>query len=334
MYGAYAGDGPEPIGFLLVPKFSMMAFVCAVEPLRVGNRLAGREIFAWHAYSTDGAPVEASNGMRIMVEGPVQAIGDIPTLLVCAGFEPERYATRSVLRALQRLARAGVVLGGLDTGALLLAKARLLDGVTVTMHWEAVPAFREAFPEIRVRDELYEVDGNRITCAGGAAAVDLMLDMIATKYGPALAIAVSEQLIHERIRDRRDHQRMQPSSRLGVSDWRLIKVISLMERHLDEPLGKDRLAHGCRISTRQLERLFRAHLGATPSGYYLELRLIRARHLLRQTQMSVIEIAAAAGFTSASSLSRAYATHFGLPPSRDRLEPSRWSLPLPVARAP
>src|ERR1700731_4785314 len=92
MYRAYAGEGPEPIGFLLVPQFSMMAFLSAVEPLRVANRLAGRGLFAWHAHSSDGGPVEASNGMRIVVEGPLQAIGDIPTLLVCAGFEPERYA--------------------------------------------------------------------------------------------------------------------------------------------------------------------------------------------------------------------------------------------------
>ncbi|MBV9701878.1 MAG: GlxA family transcriptional regulator [Methylobacteriaceae bacterium] len=332
MYRADAGDGPEPIGFLLVPKFSMMAFLCAVEPLRVANRLAGREIFAWHAYSSDGAPVEASNGMRIMVEGPVEAIARVPTLLVCAGFEPERFATRNVLRALQRLARAGVVLGGIDTGALLLARARLLDGVTVTMHWEAVAAFREAFPDIRVRDELYEIDRGRITCAGGTAAMDLMLDMIATRHGQALAVAVSEQFIHDRIRDRRDHQRMEPAARLGVSDSRLIKVITLMERHLDEPLGKDRLAGSCGVSTRQLERLFRARLGATPSAYYVELRLARARQLLRQTDMSVIEIAAACGFTSASSLSRAYRTLFAVPPSRDRLEPSRWMLPLPVAR--
>jgi AraC family carnitine catabolism transcriptional activator len=327
MYGAYAGEGPEPIGFLLAPKFSMMAFLCAVEPLRIANRLAGRAVFAWHAYSADGAPVEASNGMRIMVEAPLAAVTGMPTLLVCAGFEPEQLATRHVLRCLQRLARAGVLLGGLDTGAVVLAKAGLLDDVTVTMHWEAVPAFREAFPHITVKDELFEVDCGRITCAGGTAAMDMMLDMIATKHGEPLAVAISEQLIHDRIRDRRDHQRMAPSARLGIGDRRVIKSIGIMERHLDEPVTNAKLAANCGVSARQLERLFGAQLGKAPAAYYLELRLVRARHLLRQSDLSVIEVAAATGFASASALSRAYRQHFGLPPSRDRLEPPRWASP-------
>lgn len=330
MYRAYTGDGPEPIGFLLVPQFSMMAFLSGVEPLRVANRLAGREIFAWHAFSCDGTTVKASNGMQIVVEGALATVEGVPTLLVCAGFEPERYATRPVLRGLQRLARAGVVLGALDTGTRILAEARLLDGVTVTMHWEAVPAFREAFPHVRVTDELFEIEDGRITCAGGTAAMDLMLDMIATKHGRALAIAVSEQLIHDRIRDRSDHQRMAPATRLGTTDSRLLKIVAVMERHLDEPVPKTRLAGLCGISTRQLERLFRSHLGATPSSHYLKLRLVRARQLLRQTDISVIQVAAASGFTSASSLSRAYRAYFGVPPSADRLEPPRWGLPLPV----
>lgn len=334
MFAPFRGDGPEPIGFLLAPKFSMLAFLSAVEPLRVANRLAPRELFAWHAYSFDGAPVDASNGMRLVVEGAVESIANIPTVLICAGFEPERYATRPVLRALQKLARTGITLGALDTGTIVLARANLLGDATVTMHWEAVPAFREAFPHIRVRDALYHVDGGRITCAGGTAAMDLMLDMIATKHGEALAIGVSEQLIHQRIRDRADHQRMAAASRPGTASGRLSKIIALMERHLDEPIGRERLAAQCGVSVRQLERLFRTDLGLSPAQYYLELRLVRARHLLRQTEMSVIQVAAATGFSSASVLSRAYRARFGAPPSGDRLEPRRWSLPLAIRPVP
>ncbi len=330
MFAPFHGEGPEPIGFLLAPKFSMMAFLSAVEPLRISNRLAARELFAWRAFSFDGAPVDASNGMRLIVEGSTASIAGIPTVLVCAGFEPERYATGPVLNGLRKLARSGVVLGALDTGTLILARANLLGDAAVTMHWEAVPAFREAFPQIRVTDALYHVDGGRITCAGGTAAMDLMLDMIASKHGETLALAMSEQLIHERIRNRADHQRMTGTRRPGPRNARVAKIISLMERHLDDPLGRDQLAAAGGISIRQLERLFRAHVGVTPANHYLDLRLTRARHLLRQTDMSVIEVATAAGFTSGSVLSRAYRTRFGVPPSSDRVEPTRWSLPLAV----
>lgn len=320
MYQPYEGPGPEPIGFLLIRHFSMMAFFSAVEPLRVANRLAGRPLFSWHAFAADGEPVEASNGMRLMVEGPIAGLKGVPTLFVVAGFEPQQAATRRLLGTLRTLAREGLTLGALDTGVHLLARARLVDGVRVTMHWEAVSAFQEEFPDIEVSDELFEVAPRRITCAGGTAALDMMLDMIAAKHGPALAVAVSEQFIHDRIRDRRAHQRMELSSRLGVTNSRILKIVDVMERNLEQPVGNEELAERAGVSARQLERLFRLHLDSTPSAYYMRLRLERARQLLRQTDMSVVDIAMAAGFSSASCLSRAYRARFGRPPRQDRHE--------------
>ncbi|WP_274380558.1 GlxA family transcriptional regulator [Oleomonas cavernae] len=320
MYQPYEGSGPEPIGFLLIPGFSMMAFFSAVEPLRVANRLAGRPLFSWHAFSGDGEPVEASNGMRLMVEGPVAALKGVPTLFTVAGFEPQVAATKRLLGTLRTLAREGLTLGALDTGVHLLAKAHLVDHVRVTMHWEAVSGFQEEFPEIEVSDELFEVAPGRITCAGGTAALDMMLDMIGAKHGADLAVAVSEQFIHDRIRDRRAHQRMELSSRLGVTNSRILKIVDVMERNLEAPIGNDELAAVAGVSSRQLERLFRLHLTTTPSAYYMRLRLERARQLLRQTDMSVVDIAMAAGFSSASCLSRAYRARFGRPPRQDRHE--------------
>jgi transcriptional regulator GlxA family with amidase domain len=320
MFAPYPGPGPEPIGFLLVPQFSMMAFFSAVEPLRVANRLAGRQLFSWRLFSAEGGPVEASNGIGTLVEGPLAGFAGIPTLVVCAGFEPERYETRRLLGELRRIARAGTTLVALDTGAHLLAKARLLDGVRVTMHWEAVCGFREEFPEIEVSDELFEVSGRIVTCAGGTAALDLMLDMIGRKHGAGLAVAVSEQFIHDRIRDRSAHQRMALSSRLGVTNGKVLKIVALMERNLERPVDNAALAQASGVSARQLERLFRAHLGTTPGHYYLGLRLERARQLLRQTDLPVVDVAVAAGFSSASTLSRAYRAQFGRAPRSDRRE--------------
>lgn len=330
MFETYRDAGPEPIGFVLVPGFSMMAFLSAVEPLRVANRLAGRELFRWGAFSPDGEPIPASNGMTMVTQALPSGAGlpsDAmpPTLIVCAGFEPQKGETRALLGLLRRAARRGTALGALDTGTHVLAAAGLLEDHRVTMHWEAVAGFREEFPGITVSDELFEISGNRFTCAGGTAALDMMLHMIGLKHGHALAIAVSEQFIHDRIRDRRTHQRMQVGNRLGITNQRLIRIVETMEQNLEQPLGSEALALVAGISARQLERLFRSGLDQTPSAYYLRLRLSRARQLLRQTDMSVMEVAMATGFSSASCLSRAYRTGFGHSPRQDRREASAWA---------
>ena len=339
---ARAETALEAVGFLLIPQFSMMAFFSAVEPLRIANRLAGRSLYRWSAYSPDGQPVEASNGMCLMVEGGIEALAGLPSLFVCAGFAPERHESRRLLAALRTLSRQGVTLGALDTGAHVLAKAGLMDGVRVTMHWEAVPAFREEFPDIEVSDALFEVGRHRITCAGGTAALDMMLDLIARRHGLELATAVSEQLIHASIRERDAHQRMHVSNRLGITDRRILKIVELMEANLEVPLDNEALARASGVSARQLERLFRAHLATTPYGYYLRLRLERARHLLRQTDMPILEVAIATGFSSASCLSRSYRALFSLPPSRDRHESfdsgitpaARGATPMAVSHVP
>jgi transcriptional regulator GlxA family with amidase domain len=321
MFRPYSGAEPETIGFLLIPQFSMMAFSSAVEPLRVANRLSGRALFEWRTVSADGNPVPASNGMAIAADIALPALAAIPTLIVCASFSPEAGTGRAVLAALRRLARRGATLGALDTGAFVLAAAGLLAGHRATMHWEAVPGFAEAFPDIEIGDALFEISPSCFTCAGGTAALDLMLAMIARKHGQPLAIAVSEQFIHDRIRDRSDRQRMTVPRRLGLANGKLVRVIEAMEGHIERPLETRKLAALAGVSARQLERLFRAQLKASPSEHYLGLRLERARQLLRQTELSVMEIALACGYSSASCLSRSYRSHFKVSPRNDRSEP-------------
>jgi transcriptional regulator GlxA family with amidase domain len=320
MFKPHPGPGPEPIGFLLVPQFSMMAFSSAVEPLRVANRLAGRQLFDWRAWSMDGRPVKASNGWPIPVEGALASVVDVPTLIVCSSFEPEAHAGKSMLAALRRLARRGTEIGALDTGASILAAAGLLRGGRVTMHWEAAPGFAEAYPEIEISEALFEVSAQHFTCAGGTAALDLMLDMIARKHGQALAVAVSEQFIHDRLRDRHDRQRMSLPKRLGIGNAKLLRVVAAMEANLETPLDARELAALSGVSARQLERLFRAQLQDSPANYYLRLRLERARQLLRQTEMSVMQVAMACGYSSASCLSRSYKAQFAVSPREDRSE--------------
>lgn len=315
-----AGKGPPvQIGFFLVPKFSMMAFSSAVEPLRVANLIAGRELFRWRVFSRDGAPVQASNGMAVLAEDSISGSPRLSTLFVCASHEPLAKLDRATAAWFRRLAVAGTTLGALDTGAWLLARAGLLDGYRVTVHWEWRDAFAEDFPEVDCRTSLFETDRGRLTCAGGTAALDMMLHLIGLRFGHDLAVDISEQFIHERIRPAEDAQRMALGRRLGVADPKLEAVILAMEGSLEEPLSSAQLASVAGVSERHLERLFRRTLGCTPTRYYLDLRLRRARTLLGQTRMPVMEVALACGFATPAHFSRAYRGHFGHAPRAERI---------------
>ena len=315
--------GTHAFGILIVPNFSMMAFTSAVEPLRAANRLSNRDLYRWFVISKEGAPVMASNGIAVV---PDCALGKEPALkdvIVCAGIGAETYEDKQVFGWLRRLARQGCRIGSLSTATYILARTGLLDGYRCTVHWENLPGFTESFPQLEVTPELFELDRNRMTCSGGTAALDMMLALIALEHGRDLATRVAENFVHERIRDNHDQQRMALRTRLGISHPKLLKVIGLMENNLEEPLPRAELARQALLSTRQLERLFRKYLNRTPTRYYLELRLNRARSLLNQTAMSVLDVALACGFVSASHFSKCYREYFDRTPREERLVPNQ-----------
>ncbi|CAD5105945.1 GlxA family transcriptional regulator [Zestomonas carbonaria] len=307
--------------FLLLPGFSMMGLMSAIEPLRVANRFAGAR-YRWVLMSIDGGPVCSSSGMSLNVDGGLEAPEPDELLFVVAGFEPLAHFDARLAGWLRRAERSAGMLGGIDTGSFVLAEAGLLNGRRLTLHWEAIDAFRERYPNLQVTQELFEIDGRRITCAGGTATLDLMLWLIGRDSGEALAMQVSEQFVLGRIRTRQDHQRMQIATRYGIHNKKLVRVLGEMERCSEQPLTCQQLAEQVGITARQLERLFRQHLGETPSGFYLRLRLDRARQLLRQTDMSVMEVALACGFDSASHFARCYRARFSASPRQDRREMS------------
>jgi len=311
-------EATETFGFLLVPKFSMMAFVSALEPLRVANRLAQRTLYRWEILSQDGAPVAASNNLSLLADRATLNAGQYDKLVVVASFEPEAAYDRTVAQWLRRLDHAGVALGSIDTGSFLLAWAGLLDGYRATTHWESLDSFAEQFPKIDVGSGLFIIDRSRFTCAGGTAALDMMLHLIRLRHGQQLAGAVSDQFIHAKIRDPQERQRMEPEAREGISRRGFARAIELMETHLEEVLGIDALCEAAGVSRRQLERLFQRHFRLSPQRYYLDLRLQRARALLQYTDMSVVEISVACGFGAAAHFSRAYRAWAGRPPSAER----------------
>ena len=314
----YSGPTPELIGFLLLPRFSMMAFFSAVEPLRIANRISGRPLFEWMLISENGGSVTASNGMTLLADQTIESVHYLPSLALCSGFDPERYLSPALVRWLRRLSAAGCVLGGLDTGCFVLAAAGLLNGERVTLHWESLPSFKERFPAIATSNELFELGARRFSCAGGTAAMDMALDVIARRHGQRLAIDVSEQLVHERMRTRHDQQRMTLARRLDTHNARLVEAVDLMERHLETPLSLADVARRSRVSLRQLQRIFEHELGNSPRDWYLGLRLERAYHLLTETDLDVLVVGLACGFASSSSFSRAFRQRYGRSPREVR----------------
>jgi transcriptional regulator GlxA family with amidase domain len=296
--------------FLVMPGFSAMAFFSAVEPLRIANRLAGETLFGWSVHVPRGDHAEASNGMQIRADGPLDERAQAS--VVCAGFEPLRHASRALLAALRRVWRLGGSVGAIDTGAFLLAEAGILGREAITLHWEAADEFALRYPAIPVSDELYERHARLFTCAGGTAAMDMMLAGIAAQHGPALAKAVSDQLIHERIRSASDPQRGDDPALLGHP--LVARVVRIMQARITEPLSLDALAYEAGLDRRRIERMFRAVLGGAPAHYYRDLRLRHGVALIRQQGLSVQAAALASGYSSQAVFSRACKVHFGASP--------------------
>jgi transcriptional regulator GlxA family with amidase domain len=304
--------------FVLLDKFSMLSFASAVECLRIANRMAGREVYSWTLLGEGGENVTCSAGTTFAVDGDLGELQRDDTVLVCAGVNVQGATSKKLLSWLRREARKGVMIGGLCTAAYVLAKAGLLDGKRATIHWENIDSFAEEFDEVTLTKSVFVIDNNRMSTAGGTSSIDLMLKLLANDQGEELANAVADQLIYSSIRTDQDTQRLSIPTRIGVRHPKLSMVIQMMEANIEEPISPSILAQDVGMSTRQLERLFRRYLNRSPKRYYMELRLQKARNLLMQTDMSVINVALACGFASPSHFSKCYRAHYGTTPYRER----------------
>ena len=285
----------------------------------MANYLTDQRLYRWSTLSLSGNPVQASNGIAMVPDGTLAAVPqDLHTLFVCGGVKVEQNSSRELISAVRKLGNRKLTLGALCTGTYVMAQAGLLQGYRSTIHWENLASLRENFPNLIISTELFEIDRNRITCSGGTAPLDMMLQLISRQHGHDLASAISEEFTCERIRGRHDRQRIPLRLRLGTSQPKLVEAVSLMEANIEEPMSPDELARHIGLSRRQLERLFQKYLNCVPTRYYLELRLRRARQLLLQTSMSIVDVAFACGFVSAPHFSKCYRDHFGSPPRDER----------------
>lgn len=309
---------PQTVIVLLLRDFSLLSLSTALETMRIANQLNGATLFEWRLASGDGKPVRSSLGGDFPVDTGLVDLKGHEIALVCGGADIRAASDKPVIDWLRRQARRGVAAGGLCTAAWTLAKAGLLDGRKATIHWENQASFSEDFPDIALAATPYVIDGNRFSTAGGTSAIDLILKLIEASHDAALADRVAEQMIYSSIRLLQDGARISLPHRSAIRNPRILSVIGAMEKNIETPVSPRQFAARIGVSSRQMERLFRKHTGLSPNKYYMQLRLAKSRTLLLQTDMSVIDVALASGFSSASHFARCYRSHFGETPRRLR----------------
>ncbi len=313
-----APEKPRRFAFVLLDQFTLLCYACAVESLRIANRMAGQPLYEWRAIGEGGETATCSAGSVFQLDGGLTEMNRDDTIVLCGGIDVTAATTKPLLNWIRREARRGVNVGGLCTAGYSLAKAGLLDGKRATIHWENQDSFIEEFEDVSLTKSVFVTDGKVFTTAGGTASIDLMLKFIADDHGEELAGAVADQLIYTTIRTDQDTQRLSVPTRIGVRHPKLSNVIQMMESNIEEPKSPSLLAKEVGMSTRQLERLFRRYLNRSPKRYYMELRLQKARNLLMQTDMSVINVALACGFASPSHFSKCYRAQYNTTPYRER----------------
>ena len=302
------------VGFLLLPRFSMLSLMSALEPLRVANRFAGN-VYQWSFVGSLAGAVPASNGIPVSVY-PMHDSHKFDRLFVCASYSPQDNISLDIIKWLKHRAREGTHIGSLETGCYALAAAELLHQHTTAMHWESQAAFNETYPTLSLCNRTFNNDGKRFTCAGGSASIDLVLHQISQDQNEQLADQVASSLIHQRHRQQEVGQRTLLLHNPQQQAMR--PVIEAMASNIEQPLEVKQLAAIQKMSERTLQRQFKQAFGLPPRSWYLQLRLQRARQLLHESNLSVMEIGIACGFGSNENFCRQYKAMFGHPPSRDR----------------
>ena len=307
------------IAFLLLDYFSMISFSSMLAPMRAINDLIGKTVFDWTLHSIDGESVRASNQVKIQVEGDMSKLDSPDMIVLCGGSDIQSIDHKTIGKALWPYTKnEKVTIVGICTAAYVMAKCGLLDRYRCTIHWENIASFREEMPSLLVTNNLYEVDGNRITCSGGASPIDLMLEIITNTFDQETMLAVADKIVHERARPPDESQKMAEHVLTSRQSPKLAEAVKIMQNHIDDPLSTNEVAEISDVSLRQLERLFKKYKNTTPQRYYLFLRLQQARRLLLQTSFSVLQVTIATGFSSQSHFTKCYRDLFHHTPGRER----------------
>ncbi|UCI31867.1 GlxA family transcriptional regulator [Mesorhizobium sp. B4-1-4] len=311
--------------FYLTEDFPLIAFSSAIEVLRLANTVLGYGAYEWRLASRGGTSVRSSSGV------PVSVVSDLASerrniisserpkmVILCAGRTLEGSSDRALQAWLRECRLRRVAVGALGSGSYMLATAGLLEKRRCAIHWEKLPGFSERFSTTSPSHTIFQEDGDIWTCPGGMAALHMMLQIVGADFGKDIVTRVCDHALVDRVRESTERQRVPLASRPGKVNETIITLVEQMEMNLAEPLQIDDLALQVRLSRRQVERLFRSHLGCSPVRYYLKLRLERAKLLITQSTIPIIDIAMSCGFVSASHFSKCYRDANGMSPQQAR----------------
>ena len=309
---------PQSVGILPIQGFPLISYASVVKPFRFANLLSGRVLYSIQTLSRDGTDVRSSGPALAAVD---YALDDAPALrsvFVIAGGRPEDFDDRKTLRWIARLARGSTRIGGVSGGPVILAKAGVLSGRRMTVHWEHAPALLEKHPDLLLERTLFTIDRNILTCGGGAAALEMMLALIEEDHGADLMQRVSEWCLMADRRDASSAQKKGIRFNIGSGSAMVLRAIAMMEDNIAAPKSLEDLARHANVSGRQLNRLFLRATGRTVSAYYRKLRLEIAAKLLQGSALNIAQIAMATGFSSSSHFSESFRAEYGRLPSAAR----------------
>ena len=310
-------DGIIACQILLLPGFELNELSALTEVFDCANRVLCERLFDWHLASLDGNPVRSADGLSIAVarSGQNSEHRDLFLLSAYGGAELAKPALSALI--CRRHALGGRI-AGIGGACALMAEAGLLASRPCAAHWSIADALIERVQNLEIADRLYVIDERIATCAGRDATLDFALRLVADSAGERLARIVADSLNHARPREAGERQ----LSELDFSGQRgagaIAHTVAAMRRRMTEGEDLEGIAAQSGVSQRQLQRLFRRHLGMTPTQYFLKARLQRARHLLQYSTLSVTEIAIATGFASISHFTRRYTELYGRTPTAER----------------
>jgi len=308
----------EEVGLFLAPQFPLYALVPLIEVFRIANQTAGKRLFNWHFISENGGPVESGAGMTLNATASIYSDFSYDMVMIISGNDPLTFLSRRLMSWVQRLNVHGVVLGGIDTGAFALAEAGILKGRRAVCHWEAMSLFNERYPDTSLVEQRYVFDPPILTCAGGIAALDMVLDLVEREHGAILARQIANGFVHANRAGADGAQRVLPRDTEGGSQDRVPALISVMEANIETPLSVPELAEAVGMPRRKLERLFLKRTQTSVAQYYMRVRLEHAREMLFYSHSSVGDISLMSGFSSSAVFARTFHVHFGQSPSAFR----------------